>query len=42
MDIEEVESILAEKLSIIHEGRGDWAACIQAIERFGKAFYGAR
>ena len=31
----EVESLLADKLSIIKEGQGDWALCIQAIEAYG-------
>jgi len=31
----EVESLLADKLSIIKEGQGDWAMCIQAIEDYG-------
>jgi hypothetical protein len=35
MDINEVESLLADKLSIIHEGKGHWAECIQAIEKYG-------
>ncbi len=35
MGIEEVERLLADRLSIIEEGKGHWAECIKAIEAYG-------
>lgn len=35
-ELRDVENLLAERLSIIEEGKGHWAECIQAIEQFGR------
>ncbi len=35
MDIDELENFLAERLEMIESGKGHWARCIQAIEKYG-------